>query len=59
MSLYEDSIALLRQMVRIPSLSGQEAAVAACVREALAGFGITCEEVRGNLLALNRRFDPS
>ena len=43
MSLYEDSINLLRQMVRIPSLSGQEAAVAACVREALAGFGITCE----------------
>ena len=31
MSLHEDSIALLRQMVRIPALSGKEEAVAACV----------------------------
>ena len=59
MSLHEDSIQLLRQMVRIPSLSGQEAAVAACVREALASYGIACEEIGGNVLALNRRFDPS
>ena len=59
MSLHEDSIQLLRQMVRIPSLSGQEAAVAACVREALASYGIACEEIGGNVLALNRRFDPA
>ena len=59
MSLHEDSIQLLRRLVRIPSLSGQEAAVAACVREALDAFGIVCEEVNGNVLALNRRFDPS
>ena len=59
MSLHEDSIQLLRQMVRIPSLSGQEAAVVACVREALASYGIACEEVNGNVLALNRRFDPA
>ncbi len=59
MSLHEDSIQLLRQMVRFPSLSGQEAAVAACVREALSSFGIACEEIGGNILALNRRFDPA
>ncbi|MCR4859186.1 MAG: M20/M25/M40 family metallo-hydrolase [Bacteroidales bacterium] len=59
MSLHDDSIQLLRQMVRIPSLSGEEAAVAACVGAALDGFGIPFEEVRGNLLALNRRFDRS
>ena len=59
MSLHEDSIQLLRRLVRIPSLSGEEAAAAACVREALDAFGIACEEVNGNVLALNRRFDPS
>lgn len=59
MSLHEDSIQLLRQMVRIPSLSGQEEAVAVCVREALASFGIDSEAVNGNILALNRQFDPS
>ena len=58
MSLLEDSIQLLRQMVRIPSLSGEESGVAACVRAALDAYGIPYELVRGNLLALNRRFDP-
>ena len=59
MNLYEDSIALLRQMVRIPSPSGQEAAKAACIGAALDAYGIAYEEMRGNLLALNRRFDPA
>ena len=59
MSLHEDSIQLLRQMVRIPSLSGQEAEVAACVGAALDSFGIRFEPVQGNLLALNRHFDPA
>ena len=59
MSLYDDSIQLLRRLVRIPSLSGQEAEVAACVRAFLSDCGIPSEEVRGNVLALNRRFDPA
>ena len=59
MSLHEDSIQLLRQLVRIPSLSGQEAEAAACVRAFLSSCGIPSEEVRGNVLALNRRFDPA
>ena len=58
MSLHEDSIQLLRRMVHIPSLSGEEGAVAACVGEALDAWGIPHELVQGNLLALNRRFDP-
>ena len=58
MSLYEESIQLLRQMVRIPSLSGEEAGVAACIGESLDAWGIPFAQVRGNLLALNRRFDP-
>ena len=59
MSLHEDSIALLRQMVRIPSLSREEAGVAACVGAALDSWGIPYELEEGNILALNRRFDPS
>jgi acetylornithine deacetylase len=59
MSLKEDSIQLLRQMVRIPSRSGEEGAVAALVSGALDAWGIPHEIVRGNVLALNRRFDPS
>ncbi len=59
MTLLEDSVSLLRQMVRIPSLSGEEAGVAACVGAALADWGIPFENVRGNVLAVNRRFDPA
>ena len=59
MNLYDDSIQLLRHLVRIPSLSGQEAEAAACVQQALTSFGIPCEEQRGNILAVNRRFDPA
>lgn len=58
MSLSEDSVHLLRQMVRIPSLSGEEAAVAGCIGASLTEWGIPFELVRGNLLSLNRRFDP-
>ena len=59
MSLHEDAIQLLRQMVRIPSLSGEEAGVAACAGAALERFGISYDNMRGNLLALNRHFDPA
>ncbi len=59
MNLYEDSIQLLRQMVRIPSLSGQEADVAACIGSALDSSGIPHEILRNNILARNRHFDAS
>ena len=59
MSLHEQSIALLRQMVRIPSLSGQEADVAACIGAFLESAGIPFERFNGNIVAVNRRFDPA
>ena len=59
MSLHDDAIRLLRQMVRIPSLSGQEAEVAACIGAALDGWGISWESVGGNIVSLNSHFDPS
>ena len=58
MTLHEDSIQLLRQLVRIPSLSREEAGAAACAGAALTAWGIPYELVGGNVLALNRRFDP-
>ena len=59
MTLHDESIQLLRQLVRIPSPSGQEAGAAACVGAFLDAHGISYELVKGNLLALNRRFDPA
>ena len=59
MSLHEQSIELLRQMVRIPSLSGQESDVAACVASFLESAGIRCERFNGNIVAVNRHFDPT
>ena len=59
MSLHEQSIELLRQMVRIPSLSGQESDVAACVASFLESAGIRFERFNGNIVAVNRHFDPA
>ena len=59
MSLHEQSRELLRQMVRIPSLSGQESDVAACVASFLESAGIRCERFNGNIVAVNRHFDPA
>jgi len=46
-------------MVRIPSLSGQEADVAACIGAFLESAGIPFERFNGNIVAVNRRFDPA
>ena len=59
MSLHEQSIDLLRQMVRIPSLSGQETDVAACIASFLESAGIRFERFNGNIVAVNRHFDPA
>ena len=59
MSLHEQSIELLRQMVRIPSLSGQESDVAACVASFLESAGIPGERPNDNIVAVSRHFDPS
>lgn len=52
-------IELLRDMVRTPSLSFEEEAVAALISRALDSLGIPHDIVRGNILALNRHFQPS
>ncbi len=46
-------------MVRIPSLSGQESDVAACVASFLESAGIPVERPNGNIVAVSRHFDPS
>ena len=46
-------------MVRIPSLSGQEADVAACIGAFLESAGIPFERFNGNIVAVGRHFDPA
>ena len=46
-------------MVRIPSLSGQETDVAACIASFLESAGIRFERFNGNIVAVNRHFDPA
>lgn len=58
-SKYEQYIDLLRQMVRTPSPSFEEEKVAEVICSFLRSSGISCELRRGNILALNRLFDPS
>lgn len=58
MTRYGEYIDLLRQMVRIPSLSFEEGKVASLVSGALDSFGIEHSLLNGNILAVNRHFDP-
>ncbi len=58
MTEHRDYIALLRQMVRIPSPSFEEEEVAKLVCGALEAMGIGYSRPGGNVVALNRHFDP-
>ena len=58
MTKYGEYIDLLRQMVRTPSLSFEEEKVASLVCDALGSFGIPFSTDKGNILAVNRHFDP-
>ncbi len=58
MTMYAEYMELLRQMVRIPSLSSEEDRVVGLVCGALDRRGIAHKVLRGNIVALNRRFDP-
>ncbi len=51
-------IDLLRQLVRTPSLSYEEEGAAEVVCGALGSWGIAYKVLRGNIIALNRRYDP-
>ena len=57
-TLIHDSIDLLRRMVAIPSVTGEEAAVVALVQHQLEDWGIGCVMEEGNILALNRHASP-
>lgn len=55
----DDSVALLRQMVRIPSPSFEEAGVRALICSSLDDWGVPFEMAGGNIVARSEGFDPS
>ena len=55
----KEYIDLLGTMVRTPSLSFEEETVAKVVCEALERFGMEFRLQRGNIVSINRQFDPS
>ena len=57
--MYEEYIELLRKMVAVPSPSFAEEEVCALICSALDSWGIACRTPRGNIVAVNRQFDPS
>lgn len=59
MNLAAESVALLREMVRIPSESFSEDAVCALLEARLAGWGIGCRRIGRNIVAFNKGFDPA
>lgn len=52
-------IELLREMIRIPSLSFEEEAVSAHISGRLTEWGIPHERVHGNIIAVNKGYDPA
>lgn len=52
-------IQLLREMIRIPSLSFEEEAVSAHISSRLSEWGIPHERVKGNIIAVNKGYDPA
>lgn len=54
-----DSVALLRQMVRIPSPSFEEAEVCGLISATLDDWGVPFEIAGGNIVARSEGFDPS
>lgn len=57
--LIDESIALLRQMVRIPSESFHEEAVADLLQLALSGWGLAPKRYGNNIVAVNGRYNPT
>lgn len=54
-----DSIALLREMVRIPSESFKEEEVCALISSRLDAWGVTHRVIGNNIFALSKNYDPS
>ena len=60
MSQYlQDSLELLRQMVRVPSVSFEEEAVRGLICGALERWGVPFTVARGNIVARSEGYDPS
>lgn len=57
--LAAESVALLRDMVRIPSESFSEEAVCTLLQTRLNGWGVACRRIGRNLVAFSGGFDPS
>ena len=57
--MYEKYLELLREMVRIPSPSYEEEAVGNLIGRFLDDAGIAYQIRRGNIISVNRHFDPT
>lgn len=57
--LYENAVALLRQMIQTPSLSREEAATAALLAGFLKEHGVEAHREKNNVWAFNRHYDPT
>lgn len=57
--LIADSIALLRKMIAVPSVSFDEGQVCGLIASALKDWGIDCSVIGHNIVAFNYFYDPS
>jgi len=57
--LQDDAIALLRELISIPSLSKEEDGTASAIDKFLTGRQVITRRVGNNIIAQNQHFDPS
>jgi acetylornithine deacetylase len=57
--LFQDAVALLKELIAIPSFSKEEDRTADAIERFLLSQGVTTERIGHNILARNRHFDPS
>ena len=58
-ALYSDAVALLRDLIRIPSPSREEAGTAERLAAFLSDSGIETHRKKNNVWAINRHYDPA
>ena len=57
--LYENAVALLRQMIQTPSFSKEEAGTAGLLAKFLQERGVEVHRKKNNVWAFNRHYDPA
>ena len=57
--VYENAVALLRQMIQTPSFSKEEAGTAGLLAEFLQERGVEVHRKKNNVWAFNRHYDPA